>query len=161
MMLHRNHYRIPLDRRLRRSRTMNAHTSPDRPVPFRAPSGAPIAAPLPGQSGYQWGGAMPIYPFASFGKRLLAALLDTAIILALMCAPLILGIVMTLNGTEATTHPDGMSTSTVTNGGLLAGGIVLIVVSVSLALLYEPLLTARTGAQRPDARQTGARHPNH
>jgi uncharacterized RDD family membrane protein YckC len=104
---------------------------------------------------------MPIYPFASFGKRLLAALLDTTIILALMCAPLILGIVMTLNGTEATTHPDGMSTSTVTNGGLLAGGIVLIVVSVSLALLYEPLLTARTGAQRPDARQTGARHPNH
>lgn len=126
---------------------MNMHSSPNPAVPYQSPSAQPFASPLPGQPGYQWGGAIPAYPFASFGKRLLAALLDTAIILALMLVPLILGIVLMANSTETTAHADGTSTSTVTNGGSLAGGIILIAASVALALLYEPLLTARKGSR--------------
>jgi uncharacterized RDD family membrane protein YckC len=126
---------------------MSSHPSPDPPVPYQVPATPAFTPPLPGQPGYQWGGAIPTYPFASFRKRLLAALLDMVIVLALICVPLALGIVLMITSTDTTTHADGTSTSAVTDGARLTGGVTLIAVSVAIALLYEPLLTARKGAR--------------
>ncbi len=105
----------------------------------------PAPGPLPGQPGYQWGAGVPPYPFATFGRRFLATLLDSLILLAIMAVPLVLGIVLMIGSTETTSGPDGTSVSTVTNGALFTFGILLMIAAVVLAVLYEPLLTARKG----------------
>ena len=105
----------------------------------------PYAAPLPGQPGYQWGGAVPAYPFATFGQRLLAALIDAMVTIGIMAIPLILGVASIAGGITTTTATDGTTTGVVTNGGLFGFGIAMIGVGVVLALLYEPLLLARNG----------------
>jgi uncharacterized RDD family membrane protein YckC len=102
--------------------------------------------PLPGQPGYQWGAAVPAYPFASFGQRFAAVLIDGLILSAIVTVPMIVAAVMILNGVDTYRNFDGTTSAEVTNGGLLAAGIVIAVVGVIVGLLYEPLLTARKGA---------------
>ncbi len=133
--------------------------APRNTVPLYTPG----PGPLPGQPGYQWGAGVPPYPFATFGRRLLATLLDSLIVLAIMAVPLVLGIVLMGVSTETTPGPNGTSVSTVTNGGLFTVGILLMIAAVVLAVLYEPTLTARKGAhngQTPGRQALGIRITN-
>jgi uncharacterized RDD family membrane protein YckC len=119
---------------------------PGTPPPY--PGGAvppyqQYQAPLPGQVGYQWGGGALAYSFASFWARVGAVLIDGLMMLLIVAIPLIAGIVLIVNSVDTNTYD---SSTEVTNGGTLAGGIVLIIIGWILALLYEPLMTARTGA---------------
>lgn len=87
---------------------------------------------------------MPAYPFASFWARVGAALIDGLVILGIAAIPIILGAVMIVSGVDTNSYDN---TTTVTNGGLLAAGILVIIVGAILAMLYEPLMTARGGAR--------------
>ncbi|MDQ2784781.1 MAG: RDD family protein [Chloroflexota bacterium] len=118
---------------------------PGAPPPY--PGGAlppyqQYQAPLPGQPGYQWGAGVPAYPFASFWARLGASLLDGLIVGAIIAIPIILGIALIKNSTTTDTFDN---TTTVTNSGTLAIGIVIMVIGWILAVLYEPLMTGRSG----------------
>lgn len=120
---------------------------PGAPPPY--PGGAippyqQYQAPLPGQPGYQWGGSVPAYPFASFGARVGAALIDGLIILVIVAIPVILGIVLIVNSVDISSYDNSAD---VTNGGLLALGIIVILIGVILGMLYEPVMTARKGAR--------------
>lgn len=97
---------------------------------------------LPGQTGYRDGAAMPAFPFASFGKRLLAEVVDSAVATAILLLPVALGVVAIVIsvGTD-----DNGDVNSVSNGGMLASGVIAIVLGVVCALLSEPLLTARKG----------------
>ena len=99
--------------------------------------------PLPGQPGYQWGAGVPAYPYASFWARFGAVLLDG----------LIVG--------QSLGHPDHPRHRPhhqqchhryvltvrlrVTNGATLAVGIVILGIGWLFAVLYEPLMTGRSG----------------
>jgi uncharacterized RDD family membrane protein YckC len=96
----------------------------------------------PAQPGYQWDAAIPAFPFANFGKRLLAALVDAAILTAIIAIPVALGGVAIVNSVGTNDNGD---VNTVTNGGLLALGIAATLIGIVSILLYEPLLTARKG----------------
>ncbi len=104
------------------------------------------AAPLPGQEGYQWGAAGS-YPFAGFGARLGAVILDGLIIgiplaiLYAIAAALFFGTAQT--GTDST----GATTLTGVNSGATTIAGILIFIVIVLAFLYEPLMTARKGAR--------------
>jgi len=98
--------------------------------------------PLPGQTGYQWGAGVPAYPYAGFWVRLGASLLDGLIVGAIIAIPIILGIMLIKNSTTTDTFDN---TTTVTNSGTLAIGVVIIVIGWILAALYEPLMTGRSG----------------
>jgi uncharacterized RDD family membrane protein YckC len=115
---------------------MSANATPNT-VPQYPPAG-----PLPAQPGYRYD-AVPTLPFATFGKRLLATVVDAAIETVIMLVPMALGGVAIVNSVGTNDNGD---VNTVTNGGLLALGIAAIVVSVACLLLYEPLLTARKGS---------------
>jgi uncharacterized RDD family membrane protein YckC len=119
-----------------------AYGAPGQAVP---PYGQ-YQAPMPGQMGYQWGAGVPAYPFANFGQRLLAALIDGLIVSAIMSIPIIAGIAMIAGSVDTYDNLDGTTGADVSNGALLALGILLIIVAVIVGLLYEPLLTARKGA---------------
>ncbi len=102
--------------------------------------------PLPGQPGYQWGAMAPAYPFASFGQRLGAAVIDGLTISAIIMVPTVVAVLMIVSSVHNYTNADGTTGADVTNRGLLAAGIIVAVIGVILAFLYEPLLTARKGA---------------
>lgn len=110
---------------------MNADASPTT-TPRYHPAGA-----LPAQTDYRDAVAVPAFPFASFGKRLLAAVVDAAIATAIMLVPVALGVVAIVNSVGTNANGD---VNTVTNAGIFALGIVAIVAGVLCALLYEPLL---------------------
>lgn len=119
---------------------------PGAPSPY--PGGAlppyqQYQAPLPGQMGYQWGTGAPAYPFASFWARVGALIIDGLVMLLIAAIPVIAGIALIVNSVDTNTFDNSTE---VTNGGALAGGIVLIIIGWILALLYEPLMTARKGA---------------
>jgi uncharacterized RDD family membrane protein YckC len=119
---------------------------PGAPPPYPGAAVPPYQqyqAPLPGQPGYQWGGAAPAYPYASFWMRVGSAIIDRLIVLLILAAPVALGIILIVNSVDTSSSDDSTS---VTNGGLLAIGILLIVIGAIIGLLYEPLMTARTGA---------------
>ncbi len=97
--------------------------------------------PLPGQPGYQWGAGTPAYNFASFGQRLIGVIIDGLILIALAAIPAIIGIV--LISTSVTTYGDG--TSEVTNGTAMGIAVLFFIIAFIIAVLYEPLLTARKG----------------
>ncbi len=118
---------------------------PGMPPPY--PGGAlppyqQYQQPLPGQTGYQWGAGVPAYPYAGFWARLGASLLDGLIVGAIIAIPIILGIMLIKNSTTTDTFDN---TTTVTNSGTLAIGVVIIVIGWILAALYEPLMTGRSG----------------
>jgi uncharacterized RDD family membrane protein YckC len=118
---------------------------PGAPPPY--PGGAvppyqQYQQPLPGQVGYQWGAGVPAYPYASFWARFGALLLDGLIVGAIIAIPVILGIVLITNSVTTDSFDN---TTTVTNSGTLAVGILIIVVGWILAALYEPLMTGRNG----------------
>jgi uncharacterized RDD family membrane protein YckC len=115
---------------------MSANASSNT-VPQYPPVGPPATRP-----GYQYGVAVPALPFASFGKRLLAAIVDAAICTAILVVPSALGALAIVNGVGTNANGD---VDRVTSGGLLAFGIAAIVLGIAALLLYEPLLTARTG----------------
>jgi uncharacterized RDD family membrane protein YckC len=120
---------------------------PGAPPPYpgaAVPPYQPYQAPLPGQAGYQWGGAVPAYPYASFGARVGGTLIDGLVIAAIAAIPVILGIVLIVNGVQTNSYDNSAE---VTNSGALAGGIVLIIIGVILGLLYEPIMTSRKGAR--------------
>ena len=96
----------------------------------------------PAQPGYQWDEAIPALPFATFGKRLLAAIMDAAILTAIIAIPVALGVVAIVNSVGTNANGD---VNTVINGGLLALGITAMLAGIVSILLYEPLLTARKG----------------
>jgi uncharacterized RDD family membrane protein YckC len=103
--------------------------------------------PVPGQPGYQWGSAVPTYPFANFGQRFLAWLIDALIVSVVVTIPVIIASVLIVNSVHTDTDYYGQTASaSVTNGGLLGAGIIVILVAIVIAFLYEPLLTARKGA---------------
>lgn len=117
---------------------------PSAPPPY--PGGAvppyqQYQAPLPGQPGYQWGAGVPAYNFASFGQRLIGVIIDGLILTAIVAIPVIIGVVLIAK--SVTTYSDG--TSEVTNGAGVGIGVVILIIGLILALLYEPLLTARKG----------------
>ena len=119
---------------------------PGTPPPY--PGGAippyqQYQAPLPGQPGYQWGAGVPAYPFAGFWARVGAAIIDALVILAIAAIPVVLGIALIVNSVDTSSYDNS---TTVTNGGLLAVGIILIIIGAILGMLYEPLMTARQGA---------------
>ena len=99
--------------------------------------------PLPGQVGYQWGAGVPAYPFASFWARVGATLIDGLVMLGIAAIPVIIGIALIVNSVNTDTYDNSAQ---VTNGGALAGGVILIIIGSIIALLYEPLTTARKGA---------------
>lgn len=103
----------------------------------------PPAGPLPAQPAYPWQATVPAYPYASFGKRLLAEVIDIAVVTANLLVPVALGVLAIVGSVGTDANGD---VNRVTNGGLLALGIAAIVLGVIGVLLYEPLLTARTGA---------------
>jgi uncharacterized RDD family membrane protein YckC len=103
----------------------------------------PPAGPLPAQPGYQYGAAVPALPFATFGKRLLAAVVDAAIEAAIMVVPTALGAVAIVNSVGTNDNGD---VNTVANASTFTLGIAAIVIGMACMLLYEPLLTARKGA---------------
>jgi uncharacterized RDD family membrane protein YckC len=103
----------------------------------------PPAGPLPVQPGYRWDVIAPAYPFASFGKRLLAQIVDAAVCAAILLVPVALGVVAIVSSVGTDASGD---VTRVTHGGLLTLGIAAIVLGVVGFLLYEPLLTARKGA---------------
>ena len=118
---------------------------PGAPPPY--PGGAippyqQYQAPLPGQTGYQWGAGVPAYPFASFWARLGVLLLDGLIVGVIIAIPIILGVVLITNSVTTDSFDN---TTTVTNSGTLAAGIVICVIGWILAVLYEPLMTGRSG----------------
>jgi len=102
------------------------------------------AAPLPGQPGYQWGAAGS-YPFAGFGARLGATLLD-ALILGIPIG-ILYGIAAALffGTAQMGTNSAGGTTITGVNGGATAISVILYIIVVVVAFLYEPLMTARKG----------------
>jgi uncharacterized RDD family membrane protein YckC len=119
---------------------------PGAPPPYPGSAIPPYQqyqAPLPGQPGYQWGGPAPAYPYASFWARVGSALIDRLIILLIIAAPITIGIILIVNSVDTSSYDDSAE---VTNGGLLAVGILLIVIGAIIAFLYEPFLTARKGA---------------
>jgi uncharacterized RDD family membrane protein YckC len=119
---------------------------PGAPPPYLGGAVPPYQqyqAPSPGQPGYQWGAGMPAYPFASFWSRVGAALIDILVMLAIAAIPIVVGIVLIVNAVDTDTVDNSAEVS---NGGALAGGIILIVIGWIIAMLYEPLMTARKGA---------------
>ncbi len=120
--------------------------APAAPPPY--PSGgvppyAPYQAPLPGQPGYQWGGGVPAYPYASFWARVGGTIIDGLVLMAIAAIPVIIGIVLIVNSVDTDTADNSAE---VTNGGTLALGIIAILIGIVIAMLYEPLMTARKGA---------------
>ena len=118
---------------------------PGAPPPY--PGGAmppyqQYQQPLPGQVGYQWGAGAPAYPYASFGARLGALLLDGLIIGVIIAIPVILGVALITSSVSTDSY---YNSTTVTNGGTLAAGIVVCIIGWILAVLYEPLMTGRSG----------------
>ena len=115
--------------------------------------------PLPGQVGYQWGAGVPAYNFANFGQRLIGVIIDALIIAALMAIPVIVGIVLIVNGVS--TDADG--NATVTNGAAIGIAVIFFIIAFIIAVLYEPLLTARKGpknGQTPGRSAAGIRITN-
>jgi len=135
---------------------------PGAPPPY--PGGAippyqQYQAPLPGQPGYQWGGGAAPYNFASFGQRLIGVIIDGLILTALIAIPAIIGGVLIANGVS--TNADG--TSEVTNGALVGIAVIFFIIAFIIAVLYEPLLTARKGpknGQTPGRSVAGIRLTN-
>ncbi len=99
------------------------------------------AAPLPGQPGYQWGAGVPAFPYASFGKRLGALLVDGLILALIIGIPVGIGVALIVGGVS--TASDG--TTEVTNGALVGIGVLICIVASIAAIFYEPLMTARKG----------------
>lgn len=98
-------------------------------------------APPPGQPGYQWGGGAPAYPFATFGQRLGALLIDVLVLLAIIAIPY--GIAFALLSSSIKTTQTRTGTVTTTNGATLTLAVILFIIVGVLSLLYEPLQTAR------------------
>ncbi|MEO5748289.1 MAG: RDD family protein [Ornithinibacter sp.] len=119
------------------------------------PYGAPMAAPAyaggpaihPGSLGYvqQYFG-----PVASFGQRVLAVLIDSALSL-IGLIPVIIGIVVLATAAPSTTTSDEFGNSTLTggNGGLAAVGALLIgigaLISLAITLWNRVFRMGRTG----------------
>lgn len=121
-----------------------------QPGPYGAPGQAvppytQYPPPMPGQPGYQWGAAAPTYPFASFGQRLAGLVIDGLIVAAIVLIPTIIATVMIVSSVDTYDNIDGTKSAEVGNGGLLAFGIIIAIIGVILAFLYEPVLTARKG----------------
>jgi uncharacterized RDD family membrane protein YckC len=121
-----------------------------QPGPYGAPGQAvppygQYQPPMPGQPGYQWGAAVPAYPFASFGQRLGSVIIDGLIVSAIVTIPLIIATVMIVGSIDTYKNFDGTTSAEVTNGALLAFGIIIAIVGIVLGVLYEPVLTARKG----------------
>ena len=135
---------------------------PGAPPPY--PGGAippyqQYQAPLPGQPGYQWGAGAPAYNFANFGQRLVSVIIDGLILTALVAIPTIIGIVLIAN--SVSTDADG--NSEVTNGTLIGIAVLFFIIAFIIAVLYEPLLTARKGpknGQTPGRSVAGIRITN-
>ena len=115
---------------------------PYGPPPQSVPPYGQYAAPSPGQPGYQWGGAVPAYPFASFGQRLGATLIDGLVLLGILIVPYILAVALVANSVKTTRNFNG-TTSTAVNGGGIALAVLLYIVIIVVSLLYEPLQIAR------------------
>ena len=118
---------------------------PGAPPPY--PGGAmppyqQYQQPLPGQVGYQWGAGAPAYPYASFWARFGALLLDGLIIGVIIAIPVILGVALITSSVSTDSFDN---TTTVTNGGTLAVGVVICIIGWIIAILYEPLMTGRNG----------------
>ena len=118
---------------------------PGAPPPY--PGGAvppyqQYQQPLPGQVGYQWGAGVPAYPYAGFWVRFGAVLLDGLIVGAIIAIPVILGIALI---TSSVTTDSFYNSTSVTNSGTLAVGILVCIIGWVLAVLYEPLMTGRNG----------------
>jgi len=97
------------------------------------------AAPLPGQPGYQWGSGVPAMNFAGIGARFGAVLLDGVIL------GIPLGILYGIGAAVIAAGANANSTNG-SGGGAAAGlGGLLIFVAFIIAILYEPLMTARKG----------------
>jgi uncharacterized RDD family membrane protein YckC len=109
---------------------------------------------MPGQPGYQWGAAVPTYPFASFGQRLAGTIIDGLIVCAIVLIPMCITTFLIVGSIETYDRADGTTGADVTNGGLLALGIIIAVIGIILGFLYEPVLTARKG---PNNGQTPGR----
>jgi len=97
------------------------------------------AAPLPGQPGYQWGSGVPAMNYAGIGARFGAVLLDGVILGIPLGILYVIGAAIIAAGANANSTNGG-------GGGAAAGlGGLLIVVAFIIAILYEPLMTARKG----------------
>lgn len=115
--------------------------------------------PLPGQPGYQWGAGAPAYSFAGFGQRLVGVIIDALIIVALMAIPIIIGGVLIANGVSTDANGNGE----VTNGTSVGVAVIFFIIAFIIAVLYEPLLTARKGpknGQTPGRSVAGIRITN-
>ena len=120
---------------------------PGAPPPYSGNAIPPYQqyqAPLPGQPGYQWGAGVPAYPYASFWARVGAKIIDGLIVTLIAGIPITIGVLLIVSGVSSDT-PDG--TTTVTNSAAVGIGVLIIIIGVVIALLYEPLLTARTGVR--------------
>jgi len=102
------------------------------------------AAPLPGQEGYQWG-ASGSYPFAGFGARLGATLLDGVILGIPLGVLYAIATALFLGTSSTSTDSAGTITLTGVNGGVTGIAGILVFVVIVIAFLYEPLMTARKG----------------
>jgi uncharacterized RDD family membrane protein YckC len=78
----------------------------------------------------------PAVPYASWGARLGAFLLDSLLVLAIMMVPLVVGLVVIASGTTTTTDPFGQTTSDV-DGASAAVGATLIGLGFLLSLVFQ------------------------
>lgn len=120
------------------------------PPPLGPPQGPPGMQPPPGygppppQYGQYGGGGfapLPEYqppaPYAGWWSRVAALLIDGLIASLATIIPVIIGTVLMVSATDSTTDSFGTTTSEVTNGGLFAVGIILLIVGALIGLLIQ------------------------
>jgi uncharacterized RDD family membrane protein YckC len=107
------------------------------PPPYGQPYGQPDPQPYgqPYAQPYQPGYAAPV-PYASWGVRLGAYLLDTVLALVVVLVPAVIGGILFASGTTTTTDAYGSST-TEFDGPAAAIGICLFVVAFVLGIAFQ------------------------
>ncbi len=110
------------------------------PPPYA--STIPPYDPQYGNPGYPW---TPPPQYASFGQRLLAVLIDSLILSAILVVLGLLSVPLFISSVSTSTDRFGAQTTDITNSALFALGIVIVSVAFLVAFLYEPLLMARKG----------------
>ena len=91
-----------------------------------------------GGSGYsQPADYQPPAPYAGWWSRVGALLIDSVITMLITIVPAIVGLVLLNGASESTTDSFGTTTTDVTNDGLFATGLILLVLSFAVGLAFQ------------------------